>query len=573
MRRDFHVIGKKEYDLIIVGGGIFGACCVWDAALRGLSPILLEKGDFCSATSANHLKMVHGGIRYIQHADLYRIRESCHERSTLLRIAPHLVQPLPIVIPTYGHGIKGKEALGIALSIYDLITFDRNKGIKDPGRRIPMGKIISREEILRLFPDLVRKGLTGGAVFYDGQIYNPPRLAISFIKSAVHAGADCANYVEVIDFLHEKNRVSGVKARDVLTGEQFEIFSKVVLITAGAWSHRLLEQRLNIHLDPKPIYSRDLALVIARSLVNKNGFAVPLKTKDADAILDRGGRHLFIVPWRNYTLVGVWHKVFDGSQEELSVSEEELQGFIDEANEAYSGFALTFKDVAVILTGLTLFGEKSKQGAKTISFGKRSRLIDHDKEHNVKGLVTLLGVRATTARGMAERALDLVLRKLGERRSRSKTAVAPIYGGKIDCFDDFFSRAIAQRPASLNTREVRALIHNYGSEYKEVLKNINEDPTWITTIGNSTVIKAEIIHAVRNEMAQKLGDVVFRRTDLGTGNYPGEDAIRVCADLMAKELNWDEKRTQTEFEEVMTTFRNLGFLKSVKSVEKKECIQ
>ena len=140
MKRDIKVLSNKTYDLVIIGGGIFGVCAAWDAALRGLSVAIVDKGDFSNATSANHFKMVHGGIRYLQHGDVARIRESSRERSALLRIAPHLVKPLSIVIPTYGHGMKGKAVLSTGMYLYDLLTFDRNRYLpKD--RKIPWGKL------------------------------------------------------------------------------------------------------------------------------------------------------------------------------------------------------------------------------------------------------------------------------------------------------------------------------------------------------------------------------------------------------------------------------------------------
>ncbi|MBE9547076.1 MAG: FAD-dependent oxidoreductase [Proteobacteria bacterium] len=333
MRRNLSALANTEYDLVIVGGGIFGVCAAWDAALRGLSVAIIEKGDFAHATSANHFKMVHGGIRYLQHADIYRIRESSRERAALLRIAPHLVQPLPIVIPTYGHGIKGREFLSAGLFLYDIITCDRNRGVQ-ADRRIPRCRFISRQEVLELFPGIKEKSLTGGAVFCDGQIYNPPRLAISFLKSAVNRGADAANYVEATGFLQKGNRVSEVKARDVLTGNQFEIRSKVVLNTAGPWAHRLLRSELGLRLNSKPTFSRDLAFVVNRHPMTRYAVAFSTKAKDSDTILDRGGRHLFAVPWRDYTLIGVWHVVFNEAPEKIGVTEKELQEFIDEVNEA-----------------------------------------------------------------------------------------------------------------------------------------------------------------------------------------------------------------------------------------------
>ncbi len=562
MRRNLSELTKKEYDLVIVGGGIFGVCAAWDAALRGLSVAIVEKRDFCHASSANHLRMVHGGIRYLQHADLHRVRESSRERSELLHIAPHLVRPLPIVVPTYGHGIKGKEFLWMGIFLYDLLTSDRNWGIRDPERRIPRGYLISRGEILRLFPGLEEKGLTGAAVFYDGQMYSPQRLGLSFLRSAIHAGCDAANYLEVTKFLKRGNRASGVEVLDFLSGDRFEIQSRVVLNAAGGWAHRLLDEGFGLQLSPKPIFSRDLGFVVRRRISDKYGFACQLKTKDIDAILDRGGRHVFVVPWQEYTLIGVWHVIFDRSPDEVTATEEELQGFIDEVNEAYPSFDLRLGDVSMILTGLTLFGDEGKTTASTMSFGKRTRLIDHTKEHNIEGLVTLIGVRATTARGMAEKAIDLCLAKLGKTRRFSKTATTPIYGGQIDCFEDFLAEAVKQRSSTLEPKVMRALGHNYGSQYPMVLKYAEENPTWLGTVGDSTVLKAEIVHAVREEMAQKLGDVLFRRTDLGAGGDPGEESIKTCAGLMAKELGWEEARVQTELEEVRTIFQRRGFLTS-----------
>ena len=309
MNRDLREMARKEYDLVVIGGGIFGVCAAWDAAHRGLSVALVEKKDFSNATSANHLKMVHGGIRYLQHGDVYRIRESSRERSALLKIAPHLVRPLPVIIPTYGHGIKGKGILGAGMFLYDLLTMDRNRGITDPDRQIPQGRFLSRREVLDIFPGLEKDGLTGGAVFCDGQMHNPPRLALSFLRAATEAGADAANYLEVRSFLRKGSRVTGVGVRDALTGETFDIRGKVVLNAAGPWAASLIEAGLGLQLSPPPVFSRDVCFVVRRSLSERYALACQTRTRDADAVVSRGGRHLFVAPWRGYTLVGVWHMV------------------------------------------------------------------------------------------------------------------------------------------------------------------------------------------------------------------------------------------------------------------------
>src|SRR6185312_6461503 len=194
MRRDLSALSTGEFDLLVVGGGICGAAAAWDAAQRGLSVALVERGDFSGATSAESLKVVHGGIRYLQHLDLPRVRESSRERSALLRIAPHLVHPFPFVVPAYGHGMRGPEALAAAFLAWAVLTADRNRGIPDPDRRVPRGRIVSRREVLDWFPQLEQKDLTGAGMFWDGQMYNPPRLVWSFVRSALRAGAVAANH-------------------------------------------------------------------------------------------------------------------------------------------------------------------------------------------------------------------------------------------------------------------------------------------------------------------------------------------------------------------------------------------
>lgn len=553
MKRNVAALADKEYDLVIVGGGIFGICAAWDATLRGLSVALLERGDFAHATSANCFKMVHGGIRYLQHADLYRVRESSHERNVLLRIAPHLVHPLPVVIPTYGHGVKGKEFLRAGLLAYDLITFDRNQGIADPQKRIPPGHVISRQECLRLFPGLDRNGLTGAVIFYDAQMHSPARLALSYLKSAVQAGADAANYTEVTNFLRRGDRIIGVEAEDVLTGDKIEIRGRIVLNAAGPWAERLLDRGMGLRLTPELAYSRDAFVVVERPLTDRYALAVQGRTADPDAIVSRGRRHLFIVPWRRYSLIGVWHVVHRGKPDAFTVTKEDLQGFIDEMNEAYPPLALTLGDVSMWNAGLILFGN-NEQGATDLSYGKRSVLVDHASDHGVHGLLSMIGVRYTTSRGVARKAIDLVCDKLAKARPTCTTATTAIYGGRIERFEDYLRQATLQESPALSAEVMHALLRNHGSEYKQVLKYIHQDPQYAETLAETTVTKAEVVHAVREEMAHKLGDIVFRRTDLGTGGNPGEHALRECADLMASECGWDKARVAKELAEVKAAF-------------------
>lgn len=553
LERNLSVLSKKEYDLVIIGAGMFGVSAAWEAVSRGLSVAIIDKGDFIGATSANHFKMAHGGIRYLQHGDIPRVRESCRERSALLRIAPHLVKPLPIVIPTYGHGMKGKAFLGAGVVIYDFLTLDRNRGIQE-SRMISGGRFMSRREVIELFPGIERNKLTGGVVFCDGQIYNSHRLGLAFLRAAVEAGVDSANYVEVCSFLTSKSRINGIKARDILSGEEFEIRATMVLNTAGPWAHRLLESQLGLEINPRPTFSRDLAFVVKRKARHDYGIAFLTKTKDVDTLIDVGGRHLFAVPWREYTLIGVWHRVYEGSPDEIIVTEDEMQGFVNEVNSAFPSMEVSLDDILMINTGLTLFGSMDDQIDNNLSFGKRSRLIDHAKEHGLEGILTLIGVRATMARGMASKAIDIIDDRLNRQKTRSKTSKTPIWGGDFHAIDDLIVDAKRESPKELTPEIIDALIYNYGSKFKEVLKYQNENPAWMKPLGNSTVLEAEIIHAVREEMAQKLSDVVFRRTELGSGGYCDEGALQKSVKLVADELGWREERLKQELEETKQVF-------------------
>jgi glycerol-3-phosphate dehydrogenase len=560
LKRDFRTLRDDSFDLLIVGGGIFGAAAAWEAASRGLSVALIEKDDFGHASSANHLKMVHGGIRYIQHADIVRVRESCKERSALLRIAPHLVAPFPVMMPTYGHGMKGKEVLRVGMALYDLVTFDRNKDISDISRTIPRCSFLSRDETLRMLPGVSEDGLTGAAVFHDGQMYNPPRLALSFLRSAVNLGAVAFNYLALTDILINGGKVRGAVAKDVCTGKSVSINCKSILLATGGWTNSLLKKSVGLTLSSKPSFSRDLAFVVNRPLVSDYGFACPLKTKDADSIFDRGGRHLFVAPWRGKTLVGVWHGIFDKSPDEVATTEDELTGFLDEVNLAHPGFNLKLSDISLVLTGLTLFGDENQQSAGEMSFGKRSMLIDHERQNNIKGLVSLIGVRATVARGMASKAVKMISKKIDRQLGVSMTTKTPIFGGDFTSFEGLIAEITSAYGDVLSEDAIYSIARNYGKEYSKVLQYALNNEQLLKPIGSTCVLGAEIVHAVREEMAVKLTDVVFRRTDLGTTGGVLTSDVEACGHLMAEALSWDEEVLNREVLRVSEHLARRGYV-------------
>jgi glycerol-3-phosphate dehydrogenase len=542
-------LAEQEFDLLIVGGGIFGACAAWDAALRGFSVALIEKEDFGSGASANSFKMVHGGIRYLQHADIRRLRNSCFERSAMLRIAPHLVEPLPIVIPTYGYLQQGKPFLGTGMLLYDLLTYDRNRDIHDKARHIPISRFLSRRQTLDLFPDINRSGLTGATVFSDGQMYNPTRLVLAFVQSAAEAGARICNYIEATSFVKNRHAITGVTARDVLTDEKFGIRARVTLNATGPWAEDLLNRTDEKVAINKGTYSRDACFVIRRRFDHPFALAVQGRTRDPGAVLSREARHLFLVPWRDYTLIGVWHAIWHKGPDEIVIEAAELQSFVDEINWAYPGLQLDPREILMWNAGLVPFGENAT-GAVDLQYGKESRLIDHRKESNLDGLVTLIGVRYTMGRHDAAHAINLVSKKLGRKPVPAPTHETPVHGGQIENFGDLVDKVGRDPPSGLDPEVIEALLHNYGTEFRTILDLISENSGLGERLGSSSVLNAEVLNAVRNEMAMTLTDIVFRRTDLATGTNPGDDALNACAGLAATELGWSEQQTQSEIDRV-----------------------
>jgi len=553
MDRDIAKLSDRDFDVVVIGGGIFGACAAWDACLRGYSVALIEKDDFCSGVSANSFKVVHGGIRYIQHGDIIRLRASCRERSALLRVAPHLVKPLPILIPTYGHGKSGKAFLGAGMYLYDLLTLDRNRNTRDPSRAIPWSRLLGRDEVLGEFPGLQQQGLTGGAIFNDGQIYNPTRLVLSFVKSAMDRGACIANYVEATDILTADGAAVGVRAHDRINDESFNIRAKVVLNASGPWAERLLEHADVVDHGPEITYSRDTCFLVNRRFSSDCAIAIQGQTHDPDALLSRPARHLFLVPWRNYTLVGVWHGVRTAEPDRITVEVGEIQAYLDEINWACPSLGLTLADVTMWNAGLVPFGENDPD-QKHLSYGKRSHIIDHSVSDGMDNLVTLIGIRYTMARGDAEKAMDLVTSKLGRDQISPPTDIEPVSGGDIDDFDGLLRRVIDTHGKHCDRAVLTALVHNYGTRYEDVLRYDEAGPDASTVMGDTTTLKAEVHYALENEMVSRLTDLVFRRTDLATGGHPGDDVLRECAQIMAREKDWSEDRINHEILEVNARF-------------------
>ncbi|PPA79928.1 MAG: glycerol-3-phosphate dehydrogenase [ANME-2 cluster archaeon HR1] len=553
MERDITRLSKKKYDVLIIGAGIYGAATAWDAASRGLSVALLDKNDFGSKTSFNSQKIIHGGLRYLQHGDFKRVRESACERTSLMRIAPHLVHPMPCLIPIYGQTMR--FIMPLALKTFDLFSYDRNT-LKDPQKHIPNSRIVSKAECMQLIPGLMEDGLTGGSIWYDAQAYNTERLVLSFIRSAEKAGADVANYLEVIDFIIDENRIKGIKAKDLLNSEELEIQAEIVVNASGPWINQI-SSLLPSSVNPNIRFVKMLIIIVKRIFIQDYAFGIQFRKKfeDKDNIVNKGYRLLFITPWRKYSLVGAAQQPYNGDIDNPSISEDEILKLIEEVNEAYPQAVLTLKDVSFYYRGLLPIDNINQNG--DIKISKHNEIYDYRKS-GIEGLISIISVKYTTARNAAQMVTDMVYKELGKPLIKCKTMKTPIYGGDIERFDDFLLNAIEHRPQTLDKEIIRNLVYNYGSEYQKVLKYLDEDAGYGQRITDtSNVIKAEIIHAIRDEMAQKLEDVVLRRTELGSAEYPGDEGLEICACIMAQEMGWGRSRIQEEINNIKSLYAPL----------------
>ena len=543
MQRDLKKIAGTTYDLLVIGGGINGLCVAWDAALRGLSVALVEKADFGAATSAATLKIVHGGLRYLQHADVRRMRESIRERMVLMRIAPHLVHPMPFVVPTYGHLLKGKELMAAAMAMTDLIGFDRNR-LDDPQKRIPNGRVISRRECLAILPDIPPKNLTGAAVFYDAQMVNSDRLTLGFALSASAAGADLANYVEVTGLRTDGDRVTAATAKDALTGDTFDLQARMVANMTGPWSDIVVAYLRGNRPDRRVLRSKGIQIV-APLYSAEYAFAIESKERDPDAIIQRGGRLYFVMPWRGRSLIGTTDTVYEGDPDEFAITEEDLSTFIDDITEAYPAARLSRDEVTYWFGGLRPIGEKSID-PRISKAARKFEIIDHARRDGIANVVSAVGVKYTTARSVAEQVVDLVFRKMGRQSPKCSTAATPTYGGEIARFDDFMSKNLAEKPCGLSDSTVRHLVYNYGSRLGDVVGAIERDASLGRTLPGSDVTRAEIVHACRHEMVSTLADVVLRRTELGSLGPLTAEAVDEVLGIVASELGWPESRQASE---------------------------
>jgi len=524
------------FDLVVVGAGVNGVGIARDAALRGLRVALLEQDDICSGVSAWSGRLVHGGLRYLEHYDFALVRESLRERETLFRLAPHLVEPVRLIMPFYKHNRRPGWLIRVGMALYDVLSFDKKSQSHE---------VLGLEKLLRRFTGIGRDGLYGAAVFTDGQVEYAERLCVELAVAAAGDGAVIRTGARVDGVLTEHGRVRGVTFRDTATGEQHEVLAPVVLNVAGPWIDRVFAQQAGVwegqprlnggtkgsHLvvDPFPGAPTDVVYYESR----------------------KDGRLVLVIPWMGRYQLGTTDIRYDEEPGSARCDADEMQYILDEVNSLVPEAGLTTDDVLYTYSGV-----RPLPYAPGVPESKvpRSHVL-HDHGEGLQGLITVVGGKLTTYRQLAEDAVDDVLRRLGRPSVPCVTRTLPFPGATTDAG----SVRSALRGAGLGPRSVDRLVDVYGRRALEVVASAGGDAELLAVVDEpSGAIGAELLFAVRHEFARGLADVMARRTMLAFEPDHALPSLDRIAALLGDRLGWDEQRRKEEVEDYRTWLDHLA---------------
>jgi glycerol-3-phosphate dehydrogenase len=516
---------RDSFDLVVVGGGITGAGVALDAASRGYSVALVEKADFAAGTSSRSSKLIHGGLRYLQSFDLGLVREALLERSLMVRLAPHLVHPLPLLVPSF-EGKRPDRLTGVGLNMYDVMSWRRGRDEEEewsPDRH----RTLDGAETLELVPALAERAPTAAYLFYDCQT-DDVRLVLSVLGEAERFGAVCANRCEVTGLIERAGRAAGVLVRDGEGGGEFEVCAANVVNATGVWADRLRPDELYAEEEmPRIRPSRGTHLIVPRDLL----------AVDAGVIVPAGGgRTVFVLPWLGRTLVGTTDNDYEGSLEHIPAGDADI-AYLLEALNPFFGTALAPDDLSGAYAGVRPL-ISAGDPKKSVDISRRAELYETSS-----GLVTITGGKLTTWRRMAKMAVDRIVEREG-REAACRTHEIPI-GQPED------AAALPQVPGVGEASRVH-LAARYGHAARDVLRLATAAPRLAQLISpDQPDLVAEAAFAAGHEQARSIGDVLLRRTRLGLLDArllsdPDAEGVERVARAMAGELGWDDARVARE---------------------------
>jgi glycerol-3-phosphate dehydrogenase len=528
-----HRTFERPFDVIVVGAGINGAGIARDATLRGLSVLLVDKGDVGAGTTSRSTRLVHGGLRYLERFEVPLVRESLRERETLLRIAPHLVDPLSFLLPIYGQHRRGPALIRMGMMAYDALSLDKS---------MERHRMLSREEALAREPGLRAEGLRGAAAYYDAQAGYPERLALENALDARRRGAVVLPYMRVTALERgAPGRVTGVALHDELHGVDYRAHGAIVVNAAGPWVDAVLAELGGGAPGPPLIGgTKGSHLVVGRFP------GAPREAVYAEATED--GRPYFVVPWNGCWLIGTTDTRYDGDLDDVVATEEEVAYLIAETNRLIPDAELSAEQVLYTYAGVRPLpaggGDGDAEGAIT-----RSHVIhDHAAgEHPLEGLLSIVGGKITTYRRLAEETVDAAVRKLGRKVERCRTHEVPLPGATAYPFAAFRERFRAS--SGVPTETADRLLRIYGARAAELLDFADGAPGLREPFDADTgAIGAEVVFSLRTELAETLADVLARRTMVGYGARLGLDAVDAAAELAVRHVGWSEARAAREVE-------------------------
>lgn len=499
----------NTFDLIVIGAGINGAGIARDAAMRGLKVLLLDKGDICAGTSSWSTRLIHGGLRYLEHGEFGLVRESLTERETLLRIAPHLVRPLPIIIPVYKDARRGRLTLKLGMLAYDLLSFNKS---------LPWHHSYSRQATLEQVPALNSEGLVGSLKYFDAQVEFAERLVLENVLSAVEHGAEVITYAPVKQFHEEVN--GRILVEFEVAGTTKTALGSVVVNCAGPWVDQLLQQ-----IDgPRLIGgTKGSHLIVGRF----PGAPEPALYVEAKS----DGRPFFVIPWNGNYLIGTTDIRFEGDPDQVRCEDWEIDYLLAETNRLFPTARLTLNHVLYTYSGVRPLPHVD--GKDEAGITRRHFIREHPRFQN---LFSIVGGKLTTYRSLAEECVDKVLLKLGRPSIPSPTSTK-LPGSASLRFKDLPSR----------------ITRIYGSRSTELLKLTNREPRLRQVFNKSgDAIAAEIVFSFESELAHSLTDCLMRRTMIGLNGDLGLGDVEAAANIAREFLGWSEARVKDEIEAYKT---------------------
>jgi glycerol-3-phosphate dehydrogenase len=534
-------VSQQQFDVIVVGAGINGAGIARDAAMRGLNVLLLDKGDIGSGTSSWSTRLIHGGLRYLEHGEFGLVRESLRERECLLKIAPHLIRQLRILVPIYKNARRGVWTVRAGMIAYDALSFDKT---------LPGHRMLSRAETLQEAPGLNPEDLLGAAVYLDAQVEFAERFVLENALSAIAHGATILTYARVDRFLIEEGMIRGVECTRVHDSgttiseamnsgtaglisnkDRHSITGRVVINAAGPWVDQVLnESAVN---SPRLIGGTKGSHIVVAPFAGTPETAIYVEA-EADA------RPFFIIPWNRNYLIGTTDIRYDGDLDHVAIDNDEIAYLLRETNRVIPGAKLTREDILYSYSGvrpLPFTNDKDEQSITRKHFIRR--------HHEIENLFSIVGGKLTTYRSLSEQAVDLVVQKLQKRSMGCTTDRQPLPGAETPDFAAF-SNDFKQRSGLTETISDR-LLRIYGTRSSSILNLIGDEPSLAEVFDTETgAMAAEVVFAFKQELAQTLSDCLLRRSMVGLNSICGLNAVDAAARVAQSNLGWSRERVALE---------------------------